>query len=461
MKKMININWNKALTVATIVGMSACATENIGPSLGDKGSYKSPVITNDAAGTAAVFKVADAAKTYETFAWNGTQYNGVALSTDYSLQIDTSSTFKKPKQVLLTTSNSAVVTVDQFNSAVLSLGAGGDNVKAKVYLRLRSTIRGFEKDTLYSNSISRTVTTYISSQCGTYCTVGIIGDGTPGGWNTDTDMHLADPTRSDKHTWTVTLYLTQANAKFRSSDDWAVNWGAAGFPSGTGVQNGANIPISAAGFYNVTFNDQTGAYTFTPLAGTTYTKVSLIGDATPGGWSTDTDMTLSATPHIWTATVTLGAGGVKFRANHDWGTNWGNKTFPSGYGVNNGDNITIATGNSFYVWFNDVSGEYFFGATANSAPYATGVSLIGPGASDWSTDVTLTTNPNNSYLFSKIVTMVDGETKFRHTNDWGVNWGGSTFPGGLGLQNGPNIPAKAGKYFVTINSLTGEYLFLK
>jgi hypothetical protein len=57
--------------------------------------------------------------------------------------------------------------------------------------------------------------------------------------------------------------------------------------------------------------------------------------------------------------------------------------------------------------------------------------------------------------------MADGDTKFRHTNDWGVNWGGATFPGGLGLQNGPNIPAKAGKYFVTINSLTGEYLFLK
>jgi hypothetical protein len=98
---------------------------------------------------------------------------------------------------------------------------------------------------------------------------------------------------------------------------------------------------------------------------------------------------------------------VKFRANHDWGTNWGSKAFPSGNGVNNGDNIPIATGNTFFVWFNDVSGEYYFGATANSAPYATGVSLIGPAASDWSTDVNLTTNPNNSYLFSKIVTLTE------------------------------------------------------
>ena len=32
---------------------------------------------------------------------------------------------------------------------------------------------------------------------------------------------------------------------------------------------------------------------------------------------------------------------------------------------------------------------------------------------------------------------------------------------GIGLQNGPNIPAKAGTYFVTINALTDEYYFLK
>lgn len=458
--KTFNLNWNKALTLMSIIGMSACASENIGPSLKDKSSYTSPVITSSATAEPKVFSVVDAAKLYETFTWDATQYSGVHLSTDYSLQIDVNDSFKNPKQLLLTSAVSADVTVDQFNSAVLSLGAGGDNVQATVYLRLRSTINAYPKDTLYSNAISRTVTTYVSSQCGTYCTIGIIGDATPGGWNTDTDMHLADPTRADKHTWAVTLYLSQLNVKFRASDDWTNNWGAAAFPSGTGVQNGNNIPVSAAGYYSVTFNDQTGAYSFTALAGTTYTQVSLIGDATAGGWNTDTDMTLSS-PHIWTATVSLTAGGVKFRANHDWGTNWGSKGFPSGIGVNNGDNITLATGNTFYVWFNDVSGEYFFGATANSAPYATGVSLIGPAASDWSTDVPLTTNPNNSYLFSKIVTLTDGDTKFRHTNDWNVNWGGSTFPGGIGIGNGPNIPAKAGKYFVTINSLTGEYLFLK
>ena len=44
-------------------------------------------------------------------------------------------------------------------------------------------------------------------------------------------------------------------------DGWSVNWGATGFPSGIGTQNGPNIPI-ANGNYIVIFNDITGGYNF-------------------------------------------------------------------------------------------------------------------------------------------------------------------------------------------------------
>lgn len=39
------------------------------------------------------------------------------------------------------------------------------------------------------------------------------------------------------------------------------NWGASDFPSGIGVQNGANIPVKS-GSYIVIFNDITGGYNF-------------------------------------------------------------------------------------------------------------------------------------------------------------------------------------------------------
>jgi hypothetical protein len=42
-----------------------------------------------------------------------------------------------------------------------------------------------------------------------------------------------------------------------------------------------------------------------------------------------------------------------------------------------------------------------------------------------------------------------------------VNWGSAIFPSGTGVQDGSNIPTLAGTYFVTFNSGTGEYSFLK
>jgi hypothetical protein len=64
-------------------------------------------------------------------------------------------------------------------------------------------------------------------------------------------------------------------------------------------------------------------------------------------------------------------------------------------------------------------------------------------------------------MWSKIITLTDGVTKFRADDGWDVNWGASDFPGGIGAAGGPDIPTKGGTYFVTFNTGTGEYYFLK
>jgi hypothetical protein len=89
--------------------------------------------------------------------------------------------------------------------------------------------------------------------------VGIIGSAVaPYDWSVDVDM-----TTTDNVNYTVTVDLLAAEAKFRQDDGWTINWGAGDFPSGVGVQDGPNIPISEAGVYNVTLNITTGEYTFT------------------------------------------------------------------------------------------------------------------------------------------------------------------------------------------------------
>lgn len=88
--------------------------------------------------------------------------------------------------------------------------------------------------------------------------IGIIGDATPGGWDADTDM-AQDAT--NPFIWTGTLELSDGEAKFRQDNDWAINWGAADFPSGSGTQDGPNIPVTA-GEYEISVNTCTGAYSF-------------------------------------------------------------------------------------------------------------------------------------------------------------------------------------------------------
>ena len=50
--------------------------------------------------------------------------------------------------------------------------------------------------------------------------------------------------------------------------------------------------------------------------------------------------------------------------------------------------------------------------------------------------------------------------KFAANGNWDVNWGGTGFPYGVGVQNGSNIPVTAGEYTVFLNDLTGQYMFI-
>ncbi|ELR73776.1 hypothetical protein C900_01386 [Fulvivirga imtechensis AK7] len=299
----------------------------------------------------------------------------------------------------------------------------------------------------------------ILSECGNFCTIGLIGSATSGGWNDDTDMRKADP--ADLSLWTATLYLNTGAVKFRASDSWDINWGGSDFPSGTGTQGGPDIAISTAGYYQVTFNDRTGEYSFTQLTADTHATVGIIGSATSGGWDSDTDLTQdNIDPHLWTGTITLTDGEAKFRANDAWDVNWGDATFPSGFSIQNGPNIQIQAG-TYFIRFHDVTGEYSFMNTANSAPYGT-IGVIGDATAEgWGADTDLIQNPANPYLWSGKIVLTDGEAKFRADDDWGVNWGASDFPSGVSTQNGPNIPVEAGTYIVFFNSGTGEYRFLK
>ncbi len=64
------------------------------------------------------------------------------------------------------------------------------------------------------------------------------------------------------------IVLTVGSAKFRTNNAWTVNYGSNTFPTGTGTQGGADIPVSTAGTYNILLNRATGEYNFQDLLAT-------------------------------------------------------------------------------------------------------------------------------------------------------------------------------------------------
>ena len=132
-------------------------------------------------------------------------------------------------------------------------------------------------------------------------------------------------------------------------------------------------------------------------------QVGLIGEMTD--WADDIMMTRDMNnPDLFTVFVSVdttmdtdGSGFVdmKFRANHDWGTNWGGADFPTGVAEADGPNIPVPYG-TYYVNFNCGTGEYTFTETCGD------IGIIGE-MTGWADDIMMMRVPGNINLFVQII----------------------------------------------------------
>lgn len=91
------------------------------------------------------------------------------------------------------------------------------------------------------------------------------------------------------------------------------------------------------------------------------------------------------------------------------------------------------------------------------------ISIIGPASpsGNWTTDHNLTETAAGSGVWTGTFILSVGELKIRENSDWTNNWGNTSFPNGVGVHNGPNIPiSPAGTYTITFNRNTLAYSFL-
>jgi hypothetical protein len=144
--------------------------------------------------------------------------------------------------------------------------------------------------------------------------------------------------------------------KFCPAPNWDHSWGGA---NGILDPAGANIHVTDAGYYKV--NVDTVALTYTVVK----TTWGVIGDATPGGWDTDSPMTYDSQAGVWKAVLDLVPGGLKFRANSLWDINYGD-TGPDGILDFNGTNIAIPVAGTYTITMKLGVPDYTYTIAQNS-----------------------------------------------------------------------------------------------
>lgn len=180
-------------------------------------------------------------------------------------------------------------------------------------------------------------------------------------------LFFAEDSRINNQKYTYTgIFNPGDGLKFPTT---AGDWDNAYAYSGSSLvpnNAGGNMPGPAtSGIYTLNVDLTALTATLTPYTGAVreYTTIGIVGDAAKG-WPDDTNITdvemTKVAGYVWVArNVELKVGGMKFRADKDWGSNWGAGTtqqFP--FDVNGGENIQIDEPGKYLVAFNSLTGHH-------------------------------------------------------------------------------------------------------
>jgi hypothetical protein len=96
-----------------------------------------------------------------------------------------------------------------------------------------------------------------------------------------------------------------------------------------------------------------------------YNNVGVLGSATTSGWEKSLPMALiDPKLNIWEIKLKLKEGGIKFRTNESWTTNWGGATFPEGDCIYFGDNIVVSEAGYYSIRLDLLQKKYQFNLIA-------------------------------------------------------------------------------------------------
>jgi len=384
----------------------------------------------------------------ERFTWSSADF-GSPTNVTYQLQRSLTGDFTDVVSEGETTSNEIALTIGQMMS--IAMEAGLDNTPGNNIGSFSIRLRAFPGDTgngteVLSNVVVLNVELLeqTSAPVGAMIAeLGVVGSGY-NNWGAYADGFFYTTDTPDVLVSYVTL--VDGEIKFRLNNDWGTNYGGSG---GTLVQDGDNIPVTA-GDYKITVDLSALTYTLEAYSwGVVGSAFNDWGNAGPDGkfyydYTTDT----------FKKGIQLLDGEMKIRFNNDWALNYGD-TGADGIIDQDGDNIVVSAGH--YLLTLDINA-----GTLTIDDSASVLGIVGSGFNDWGgagPDLSLT-EIQEGVFYGDIVTLLDGEIKFRANDDWGLNYGDSGADGIID-QDGDNIPSTAGPARVWLDINTGEYSILQ
>jgi hypothetical protein len=161
-------------------------------------------------------------------------------------------------------------------------------------------------------------------------------------WTPATAMQLSSPNNDNTYEGYVYFPDDARAFKFTVGPDWSVNFGDTGADGTLEANAPDNLEVPEAGLYKI--NVDLTNLTYTLLK----TDWGVIGSATPNGWDSDQDMTYDPAENALTIMLDLIPGEIKFRANNDWGLNYGDNGADALL-EEGGANIAIAGGGTYTI----------------------------------------------------------------------------------------------------------------
>jgi hypothetical protein len=285
--------------------LSACKKEQ---KMTVAANITAPVISSPTDGTAIAVTVADTAQLLN-IKWSKPEY-GVSAVISYFVQVDSSgNNFKKYVNLgNLNTTTSLSLSYGAFNNKLLSSLNLAPNSTATVELRVGSAIYG--ADTVFSKPVKIALTTLQLNQ--------LWLPGSYEGYNpaaAPTIPGQLNPTQYEGYVY----FNAAGNFKFTSAPDYNhINYGDGGNGTLTTNGNAGGIGYNSAGVYLLDADVKNLTYSATYIS-----TFGIIGTATPQGWNASTPMTYDQATGLWSVTVALVPGALKFRANDAWTINYG------------------------------------------------------------------------------------------------------------------------------------------